>query len=453
MTQKSTRPTSEGISRRNFLQTATVATAASLVAINGKTPRVYAAGSDKIRVGLIGCGGRGNGAARDCMASSEGVELYALGDLFKDYVDTTYKRLKEGTTNPSNNQTTQGLGAKFNVTPERCFSGFDAYKKVIDSGVDLVILATSPHYRPIHFRAAIEAGKNVFTEKPVAVDPQGVKSVIATSELASQKGLGVVAGTQRRHQTTYLEIMKRIQNGDIGDVVSAEAYWLSGCPWWDKGPELWQKKQELGWTEAEYQNRNWFHYTWLSGDIIVEQHVHNLDVINWAVGALPVKAIGTGGRAVRIGDWRGDIWDHFSISYEYPNGVHVASMCRQHEKCTDQVSERIVGTKGVAYFYGSNSRIEGKKAYTFDKEANNPMVQEHADLIKSIRDGKPLNEGKRIAESTLTAILGRMCAYTGRAVNYDWALNASKLDYTPSNYAFGDLPVPKTAIPGITQLI
>jgi predicted dehydrogenase len=247
--------------------------------------------------------------------------------------------------------------------------------------------------------------------------------------------------------------MKRIQDGQIGRIVSAEAYWLGGCPWWETGPELWKAKREKGWTEAEYQYRNWFHFTWLSGDIIVEQHIHNLDVVNWAVNALPVKAIGSGGRAVRFGEGHGDIWDHFSVVYEYPDGVHVTSMCRQHEKCTDQVSERIVGTKGSAYFWGANSRIEGENPYKFDGQANNPMVQEHKDLIESFRSGKPINDGRRIAESTLTAILGRMSAYTGRALNYDWALKASKLDYAPKKYEFGDLPVPQVAVPGVTELV
>jgi predicted dehydrogenase len=438
------------MSRRDFMQTTV---AASIAFLGTARLNVHAAGSDKIRVGLIGCGGRGTVAARDCTSAADGIELYAMGDLFQDALDESYKNLSGNAPDPSNNESPDGLKGRFNVTSDRCFAGFDAYRKVIASGVDMVILAASPHFRPLHYKAAVEAGKHVFMEKPAAVDPAGVRSVIETSELAAKKGLGVVAGTQRRHQNAYLEVMKRVQDGWIGRIVSAEAYWLAGCPWWDKGPELWRKKAEKGWTEAEYQYRNWFHFAWLSGDIIVEQHVHNLDVVNWAVGGPPVKAIGSGGRAARLGEGRGDIYDHFSVMYEYAGGVHAAGMCRQFEKCTDQVSERIVGTKGVAAFWGSDSRIEGERPYTFDGKSPNPYVQEHADLIASIRTGAPLNEGRRIAESTLTAILGRMSSYTGRAINYDWALKASKLDFTPRKYEFGDLPVPEVAVPGKTELV
>jgi myo-inositol 2-dehydrogenase/D-chiro-inositol 1-dehydrogenase len=438
------------LSRRDFMQTTA---AASLAFIGAGALNARVAGSDRMKVGVIGCGGRGTEAAKDCVTGSEGVEIYSIGDLFRDPLEDSYNRLSEGYTNSWNNEKVPGLGAKFNVTKERCFVGFDAYQKVIDSGVDMVILAASPHFRPLHLRAAVEAGRHVFMEKPVAVDPAGVRSVIETSDQAAKKGLGVVAGTQRRHQNSYLEIMKRIQGGDIGEIVSAEGYWIGGCPWWDLGPELSRKKWELGWSEAEYQYRNWFHFAWLSGDIIVEQHVHNLDVINWALGGPPAKALGMGGRAVRFGEGRGDIWDHFSVMFEYPNGVRAASLCRQADKCTDRVSERIVGKKGVASFDGPNSRIEGAKPYQFDGKSPNPYVQEHTDLVASIRAGKPLNEGRRIAESTCTAIMGRMSAYTGRAVNFDWIMKSSKLDYTPARYEFGDLPVPKAAVPGVTELV
>jgi myo-inositol 2-dehydrogenase / D-chiro-inositol 1-dehydrogenase len=431
----------DAMSRRGFMATTAAASIGFLTADALHPRTVRAAGPDVIRVGLIGCGGRGTDAVRDCASAAEGVELTAMGDLFQDALDESFGRLSGS------------LKKKFNVTRDRCFTGFDAYEKVIASGVDMVILAAPPHFRPPHYKAAVEAGKHVFMEKPVAVDPAGVRSVIETSDLAEKKNLAVVAGTQRRHQNAYLEVMNRVRDGWIGKIVSAEAYWMSGCPWWDRGPELWRKKAEKGWTEAEYQYRNWFHFAWLSGDIIVEQHVHNLDVVNWAVGAPPVKAIGSGGRAARFGEGRGDIYDHFSIAYEYPDGVHAVGMCRQFEKSSDQVSERIVGTRGVALFWGADSRIEGDRPYRFEGESPNPYVQEHADLIASIRAGKPLNEGRRIAESTLTAILGRMVAYTGRSVNYDWALKASKLDLSPRKYEFGDLPVSEAAVPGKTELI
>jgi predicted dehydrogenase len=362
--------------------------------------------------------------------------------------------MKEGKSNPDGNDLPPMDKKKFKVKPKRCFAGFDAYKNVCQSDVDLVILAGPPHFRPKHLRAAIESGKHVFMEKPVAVDPAGIKSVIESAELASQKGLAIVAGTQRRHYTPYLEVMKRIHDGVIGEVVSAQCYWLAGPPWWDKGPDLFKQKKEKNWSELEYQIRNWFHYTWLSGDIIVEQHVHNLDIVNWAIGALPEKAIGIGGNQVRSGDGYGNIWDHFAIQYEYPNGIQVTSMCRQHRKCTGQVSERIIGTKGIAYTYGANGIIEGVSDYKYEGETTNPYVQEHTDLIQSIRNGSPLNEGKQIAESTLTAILGRMSAYTGRAINLSWIRNKSTLNYTLLKYDFGvEVPQESVAIPGITELI
>ncbi|MFC1569204.1 Gfo/Idh/MocA family protein, partial [bacterium] len=402
-------------------------------------------------IGLIGCGGRGTGAVRDCVASSSGIKVVALGDLFQDQVDTCYKKLKGGEKNQWGNS--KPLGKAFQVSKDRIFVGFDAFQKVIDSDVDMVILASSPHFRPKHLEAAIEAGKHVFMEKPVAVDPQGIKKVMAVADLAREKGLAIVAGTQRRHQNHYREIMKRIHDNQIGDIKSAQCYWIGGPPWWIKAIDLWKKKQELGWSEAEYQLRNWLHYTWLSGDHIVEQHVHNLDVINWALGSTPIQAIGLGGRQVRTDKPYGNIWDHFAIQYEYPNGVQVTSMCRQTRNCTDWVSERIIGTHGNTYTDSSTGFIEGPNAYKYEAESPNPYVQEHTDLIRSIRQGNPLNEGRRVAESTLTAILGRMSAYTGRAIKYSWALNTSQLDYSLEKYEFDDLPTVPPAMPGITELI
>jgi predicted dehydrogenase len=433
------------LTRREFVKTS----AASLALAGLSANSIYAGGTDRIRVGLIGCGGRGTGAAFNCASAAEGIELVAMGDLFQDHLDQSYKRMKEG----------QGEASpmdrkNFKVKENRCFSGFDAYRKVIGSGVDMVILAGPPHFRSKHLRAAIEAGKHVFMEKPVATDPAGVKSVIESAELARKKGLAIVAGTQRHHSAPYLEVMKRVQDGAIGEIVSAQCYWLGGVPWWETGPNLFKEKQEKNWSDLEYHIRNWFHYTWLSGDIIVEQHVHNLDIINWALGTLPVKAIGVGGAQVRRGDGYGNIFDHFSIQYEYPDGVQVTSMCRQYNKVTDQVSERLIGTKGIAYTYGASGIIEGETNYKFEGESINPYVQEHTDLIASIRNNTPLNEGKRIAESTMTAILGRMSGYTGRAINYSWAMEKSELDFTLPKYEFGvEVPERPLAMPGITELI
>jgi len=279
-------------------------------------------------------------------------------------------------------------------------------------------------------------------EKPVAVDPVGVRSVIASSELARSKGLAVVAGTQRRHQASYLELMRRIKDGAIGEVVGGQCYWNQG--------ELWVVKKTPEMSDMEWQCRNWLYFTWLSGDHIVEQHVHNIDVMNWAIGALPVKAMAMGGRQVRTAPEYGNIYDHFAVEFEYPEGVRVQSMCRQIPGCADRIEERIVGTRGSAFGYGE---IKGPEPWKFEGEEMNPYVQEQADLIASIRKGEPLNEGRRIAESTLCAVMGRMSAYTGRAISWEWAMNNSMLDLTPPNFELGDLPVEPVAVPGVTPLV
>jgi predicted dehydrogenase len=356
-----------------------------------------------------------------------------MGDMFGDRLDSSLAWLS------------REVDDKVSVTGDTSFTGFDAYEKVIACDIDMVILATPPGFRPMHLKAAVEAGKHVFMEKPVAVDPVGIRSIIASSELAKQKGLAIVAGTQRRHQNSYREILKRIHDGDIGQIVGGQCYWNMG--------ELWVEKQRPNWSEMEWQCRNWLYFTWLSGDHIVEQHVHNLDVINWAIGSHPVKCMGMGGREVRTGSEYGNIFDHFAIEFEYENGARVLSMCRQTPGCTERISERVVGTKGWAYTDGGDDFIEGRNPYRYEGEDVNPYEQEHADLIESIRAGEPLNEGRQVAESTLTAIMGRMSAYTGRALKWDWVMNASQLDLSPERYEMGDLPVRPIAVPGQTELV
>jgi predicted dehydrogenase len=428
--QKKTRKKANEISRRNLLK---ASAAVSITALLQGKERLFAAGSDKLRVGLIGCGGRGTGAAQDCVNSSENVEIVAMGDLFPERLDSSLAELS------------RTVDDKVSVTEDSSFDGFDAFQKVIDSDIDMVILASPPHFRPRHLKAAVEAGKHIFMEKPVAVDPPGIRSIIASSELAEQKGLAIVAGTQRRHQAHYLEIMKRIHNGDIGKIVAGQCFW-NGEGW--NGPD--GKPEHM--SDMEYQIRNWFHFTWLAGDEIVEQHVHNIDVVNWAVGSHPLHALGMGGREVRGGD--GNIYDHFAVEFEYPNGARLLSMCRHMDGCTERISERVIGTKGVAYTDDSVGWIEGPNAYKYEGESPNPYVTEHTDLIASIRDGKPINEGRQVAESTMTAIMGRMSAYTGRALKWDWVMNASKLDLSPPDYDFDiDLPVRPIAVPGKTKLI
>jgi myo-inositol 2-dehydrogenase / D-chiro-inositol 1-dehydrogenase len=419
---------STSVTRRDFVRTAAAASVAT--AFSGRFG-VFAAGSDAIKVGVIGCGGRGTGAAIDCLNAAPGVEIVALGDLVPDRVQTSLARL------------TKEFPDRVNVPADRRFDGFDNYLKVCACpDVNLIVTAAPPGFRPIHLAAAVAAGKHVFMEKPVAVDPVGVRSVIASAELAKQKNLAIVAGTQRRHQRRYVEMMKRVQDGQIGEIVAAQCYWNQG--------DLWVKERTANMTEIEWQCRNWLYFTWLSGDHIVEQHVHNIDVVNWAMGAMPKNVMGMGGRQVRVGLQFGNIFDHFAVEYEFPNGVRATSMCRQTKGCAERVEERIVGTKGVAWSLG---KITGEKPWAFEGDETNPYVQEHIDLIASIRNGTPLNEGRQIAESTMCAIIGRMSAYTGRAMSWDWAMNSSKLDLSPAKYEFGPNPVEPAAIPGTTPLI
>ena len=418
-------------SRREFLQTAAVASAALAV-----PQGLFAAGSDIIRVGVVGCGGRGTGAAADCLRGSEGVELVALGDLVPDRLQQCRAELSKAANENA------AFAAKYKVTDERCFSGFDAYEKVLASGIDLVILATPPGFRPAHLAAAVAAGLHIFTEKPIAVDSAGVRSVLASYEISREKRLGIVAGTQRRHQAEYLATIARIHDGAIGEVTSGQVFWNQGG--------LWNKERQPDWTDTEWQIRNWLYFTWLSGDHIVEQHVHNIDVANWVLRDHPVKATGVGGRQWRTGPEFGHIYDHFAIDFEYPSGARVTSMCRQIAQTRGKVGENFIGSKGRSNAAGE---IVGAKAWTFappDRKVS-PYVQEHTDLVASIRAGKPLNELKQVAETTLTAIMGREAAYTGQEITWDEILKADQM-LAPPQIAFGKLDVPAIPMPGRTTL-
>jgi len=419
------------ISRRTFIKGTAASAALIGAATMGLSSRAWAAGSDVIRVGVIGCGGRGSGAAYDCLNADPGTKIVALGDLFKDRVDGLFGRLTGD----------EKMKSRVDLSPEKCYTGFDAYQKVIAGGVDMVILATPPGFRPTHVEAAVNAGKHVFMEKPVAVDAPGVRKVMAAGELAKTKNLGIVTGTQRRHSLNYVETMKRIHEGAIGEIISAQAYWNQGG--------LWNHARKPEWTDMEWQIRNWLYFTWLSGDHIVEQHVHNLDVVNWAMDAHPIKAVGMGGRQVRTDPAYGHIFDHFAVEYEYPSGARMMSMCRQIDGCCNNVSERVAGTKGTS---NCGSMIRGATEWKYEGPNPSGTVQEHADLIKSIRDGKPLNEAQRIAESVLTAIMGRMSAYTGQEISWDQALN-SKEDLTPAKLELGPIAVPPVAVPGRTPFV
>lgn len=417
-------------SRRDFLKTSTAATIGL-----GMMTNAHAAGSDAIKVGLVGCGGRGTGAAENiCEAAgtSYNIKIHAMGDVFEDHLKNCREAIR-------NNPTCK---EKFDVSDDRSFVGFDAYQKVIDC-CDLVMLATPPGFRPQHIEATIKAGKHLFAEKPVAVDGTGIRKVLAAYDEANKKGLSVVTGTQRRHQAGYLESMKRIHDGAIGDLVTAQVYWNQG--------DIWAHKRKPAWSDTEYQIRNWYHFLWLCGDHICEQHVHNLDVACWALGAHPTRAVGMGGRQVITEPERGQSYDHFAIDYEFPKGVHVLSMCRQIAGCENNVSETLVGTKGQWHSGGYRFSGPGLSRLRVDHEVN-PYVQEHIDLLESITSRKPVNELKQVAESTLTAIMGRMSAYTGKAVSWEAALN-SKLDTFPKTLAWGPMAEPPVPKPGVTELI
>jgi myo-inositol 2-dehydrogenase/D-chiro-inositol 1-dehydrogenase len=420
-------------SRRDFLKTGSLTAAAALAANLGVVGNAHAEGNDLIKVGLIGCGGRGTGAAEQCVNSAPNVKLVAMGDAFKNRLDGSRRHLSKFDK------------SKVDVSDDRAFVGLDAFEKVIASGVDLVILATPPGFRPQHIQAAVAAGKHIFCEKPVAVDGPGIRKVLAAYEDAKKKNLGIVAGTQRRHQTGYLETVKQLHDGAIGDIVAGRCYWNGG--------NIWFRNREPGMTDAAYQVHNWYHFCWLSGDHICEQHVHNLDVINWVLGSHPVKCWAMGGRSNRkVGDPRevGNIFDHFSVELEYPNDVRIQSFCRQIDGTEHNVSEVVVGTKGTCNVGGYTIN---KKRVLAGKKDNSPYDQEHTDLIQSIRAGKPLNELKTVAESTLTAIMGRMATYTGKYVTWEQALN-SKEDSFPAKLSFDmSLPVDPVPVPGKTKLV
>ncbi len=408
------------ITRRELLKGSAIS-AGALVLGRTAVPLAEARGSDTIRVGVVGCGGRGSGAANDCVKSSEGVKIVALADAFADRM----KNLKK----------------QFNVPDNRCFVGLDAYKKLMAlEDINLVILATPPGFRPAQLTEAIKQGKNVFMEKPVAVCPAGIKMVIEASEKAAQKGLAIVAGTQRRHQARYVETMKRIHDGAIGDIVSAQCYWNMG--------ELWVSKRQPNQSDVEWQIRNWLYFTWLSGDHICEQHVHNIDVINWAFDALPEQVHGVGGRQYRTGPEHGNIFDHFGVEFFYPGDVRTISTCRQIKGAGNRVSERVVGTKGVSDCAG---RIDGENKWRYRGPNPNPYEVEHTDLINSIRAGEPLNEGKRIAESTLCAIMGRESAYSRQQFKTSWFVSRCTLNLLPPDNL--ELKaVPPFAVPGKYEL-
>lgn len=397
---------------------------------------MLAAGSDTLRTALIGCGDRGTGALMDHLDSSEGVDVVAVGDLFPDRAEQCLEKVRER------------HKGRVKVTPATVFLGFDAFHKILEmSEIDIVLLATPPAFRPTHVRAAVDAGKHLFMEKPGAVDPVGVRSLIRSAEMATEKNLSIVVGTQQRYQPQYREIIRRIHDGEMGEIVGGQAYWNWGFTDWH-----FQKRQPE-WSDMEWQIRCWPYFTWLSGDHIVEQHLHNMDILNWALGTHPQSCVGFGGRQARTGSDYGNIYDHFVVEFEYPGGVRVMSMSSQIKGSAVRVGERVVGTRGVSWTTRQQGWIEGAQPYRYEGKPPSGMVEEHAALVQSIRESRPINECRRLAESTLTLILGRMAAYTGLNLRWDYVLNHSQLDLMPSKLEMGDLPVAPVAVPGQTELI
>lgn len=401
------------------------------------------ASGDVIKIALIGCGGRGTGAATQALSTKENVQLVAMADAFPDRLKDSYDNIKEALGDKAN---------RVNVPESNKFVGFDAYKQAI-ALADVVILTTPPGFRPIHFEEAVKQGKHIFMEKPVATDPAGIKRVLDAAEIAKSKRLNVVVGLQRHYQDSYRELMKRFHDGIIGDVLSMQVWWNQGA--------LWVKPRKPEYTEMEYQMRNWYYFNWLCGDHIVEQHIHNIDVGNWFMGKTPVSAVGVGGRAVRTGKEYGEIFDHHSVEYRYDNGVVMNAQCRHWKDAPSKVDEEIVGTKGRIFC--DKAQIvdhKGKVLYQFDKKKErNPYQTEHDELFAAIAKGEyKFNDAARGAQATLTAIIGRLATYSGQVINWDVALN-SGLDLQPKVYAF-DAPPPVVpdasgnyayAKPGITK--
>jgi predicted dehydrogenase len=402
--------------------------------------QVHAGGGDVLRVGLIGCGGRGTGAASQALQADQNVKLVAMGDAFQDRMQSCLSHLKNSSQ----------IAGKVAVSPETMFAGFEAYKKVIPL-VDVVLLATSPHFRPQHLQAAVAAGKHVFTEKPMAVDAPGVRKVLAACKEAKKRNLSVVSGFCWRYHPGMRETMRRLHDGAIGEMRALQCTYNIG------GLEV--RKREKGWADMEYQMRNWYYFTWLSGDFNVEQHIHSLDKMAWAMNnEYPIQAVGLGGRQVRTGPEFGHIFDHHAVVYEYASGPRLFSYCRQQNGCASDVSDHLMGSQGVCNIVASfppRVRITGPNPWTYKpaKDSRDMYQVEHDELFASIRNGKPINDGDWMAKSTLMGIMGRMATYTGQAITWDMALN-SKEDLSPPNYNMSaSLPVPPVARPGITKFM
>ncbi len=424
-------------SRRDFLKRGTAAVVGTSLAANLALPKsVHAAGSDVLRVGLVGCGGRGTGAAAQALNADPQTQLVAMGDAFADRLESSLKSLKA-----------TSVADRVNVDEEHRFSGFDAYRNVIES-CDVVLLATPPHFRPEQLRAAVEAGKHVFCEKPVAVDAPGIRSVLETARLAKEKNLTIVSGLCWRYHYGMRETFEHLHDGTIGGLVTLQCSYNSSGVWEPR------KTREQCDSEMEYQMRNWYYYTWLSGDFNVEQHVHSLDKMAWAMkDETPVKVSGTGGRQQRTEPKYGNIYDHFDIVYEYASGVKAFARCRHFRGCTNDVSDHIFGTKGrMNVFRHQAEDLAGNTLWRFKGRKNNMYQTEHDEMFAAIRAGKPINNGYYMSMSSMMAIAGRMVAYTGKSLTWDQVMNSQE-NLTPSAYEWTDIDVPAVPMPGVTQFV
>ena len=394
------------INRRSFVKGAAAAGLSTLTIAKS----AHAAGSDVVKFGLIGCGGRGTGAASQIMNSEHPTKLVAMADAFMDKVEGSHNRLSKQ------------YKDKVTVTKDTMFAGFDAAQNVINSDVDLVVLATPPGFRPFHLEAAIKAGKHVFMEKPVCVDGAGAQKVLEATAAAKKKNLAIGVGLQRRHQPNYMETIKRLQDGAIGDILYMRAFWNGGG--------VWTRKRQPGQSELEYQMRNWYYFNWLCGDHITEQHIHNLDVINWLKNAYPVKANGMGGREVRgnpandsDAKEHGEIFDHHFVEYEYADGTRMYSQCRHQRNCFNSVSEHAYGSKGYSDINRSII-MSGDEPWKFRGKNVSGHQQEQLDLIDTLAKGEVYNEGEYGAMSSMTSVLGRLATYSGKVVSMDQALKS-----------------------------
>lgn len=433
--------------RREFVKTAGLASGAILAAPLMSNANFFSGASDVIKVALIGCGGRGTGAAVQALRSKQNVKLVAMADAFRDRIDSAYKAI---TGDLSEAGISGDITKMIDVPEERKFFGFDAYKQAI-ALADVVILTTPPGFRPIHFEEAVNQNKHIFMEKPVATDPEGIKKVLAAAAVAKSKKLNVVVGLQRHYQNSYRELFKR--KDMIGEITSAQAWW--------NNDGVWVNQRKEGQTEMEYQMRNWYYFNWLCGDHITEQHIHNIDVINWFKGAYPVKAQGMGGREVRKGKDNGEIFDHHYVEFHYADGSILNSQCRHIKNTMSKVDELIVGTKGKIFCGAANIRDhKGGLLYQFDRKTeNDPYQSEHDELFAAIAKGEyKFADAENGAKSTMTSILGRMATYSGKLVEWDKALNCG-LNLQPTAFTWDTLPqsLPdangqyKIAIPGVTK--